>query len=179
MRNILLWSVTPLLAVTAAHAEPIASNDIYVLDGNTIDMHGQRIRLVGFDTPEEGQRARCTTERTLGARTAARLRQIISRGDRIDLQMAACACPPGTEGTHQCNNGWPCARLTVDGKDVLAVQFRSTSSIQSRLKSNRATIGQAQSAPAQSCRRYTQGCRLHGRKPMQDRRVLSRSSLPS
>jgi endonuclease YncB( thermonuclease family) len=114
----ILWSVTLLLAVTAVYAEPIASNDIYVLDANTIDMHGQRIRLVGFDAPEEGQRARCASERTLATRTAARLRQIISRGDRIDLQMVACACPPNTEGTRQCNNGWPCGRLTVDGKDL-------------------------------------------------------------
>lgn len=76
------------------------------------------VRLTGFDAPEEGQRARCAAERTLAARTAARLRQIISRGDRIDLQMIACACPPGTEGTQQCKNGRPCGRLTVDGKDV-------------------------------------------------------------
>jgi hypothetical protein len=47
---------------------------------------------------------------------SARLRQIIRRGDRIDLQMVACACPPGTEGTQQCNSGWPCGRLTPDSK---------------------------------------------------------------
>jgi endonuclease YncB( thermonuclease family) len=119
--NIRLWSIASLLAVTAAYAEPIASQDIYVLDGNVIDKHGQRIRLLGFDAPEEGQRAQCASERTLAARAAARLRQIIRRADRIDLQIVACACPPGTEGTQQCNNGWPCGRLTVDGKDVGAV----------------------------------------------------------
>ena len=119
--NLLLWSVTLALAATVVHAEPIASQDIYVLDGNTIDMHGRRIRLAGFDAPEEGQRARCASERTLAARAAARLRQIIRRGDKIDLQMVACACPPGTEGTQQCNNGWPCGRLTVDGRDVGAM----------------------------------------------------------
>ena len=117
-RGSLIRPLTLLLAATAVHAEPIASQDIYVLDGNMIDMHGQRIRLVGFDAPEEGQRAQCASERTLAARTAARLRQIIQRGDKIDLQMVACVCPPGTEGTQQCNNGWSCGRLTVDGKDV-------------------------------------------------------------
>src|SRR5262249_17440109 len=111
--HILLWSATLVLGATAAHADPIASQDIYVLDGNTIDMQGQRIRLVGYDAPEEGQRAHCASERTLAARIAARLRQIISRGDKIDLQIVACACPPGTEGTQQCNNGWRCGRLTV------------------------------------------------------------------
>jgi endonuclease YncB( thermonuclease family) len=121
MMNILLRSITPLLAVTAVCAEPIASSDIYVLDGNTIDMRGQRIRLVGFDPPDEGQRAHCETERTLAARSAARLRQIIRRGGKIELQMVTCVCPPGTEGTQQCNNGWPCGRLIVDGKDVGAM----------------------------------------------------------
>jgi endonuclease YncB( thermonuclease family) len=107
-----------LLALTAARAEPVASQDIYVLDGSTIDMHGQRVRLMGFDTPEEGQRAHCESERILAARTAARLRQIVRRGDRFDLEMVACPCPQGTEGTPRCNSGWPCGRLTVDGKDV-------------------------------------------------------------
>jgi hypothetical protein len=40
--------------VTAVYAEPIASKDIYVLDGNTIDMHGEHIRLVGFDAGQTG-----------------------------------------------------------------------------------------------------------------------------
>ena len=118
MMNIRLWPVMLLLAVSVAHAELIALQSIYVMDGNTIDIRGQRVRLVGFDAPEEGERARCASERTLAARTAARLRQVIRRGDKIDLQMVACACPPGTEGTQRCNNGWPCAQLTVDGKDV-------------------------------------------------------------
>lgn len=119
--TVFLWPVMPVCVMTAAYAEPVASNDIYVLDGGTIDMRGQRIRLVGFDAPDEGQRARCETERMLAARSAARLRQIIRRGDKIDVQIVACACPPGTEGTQQCNNGWPCGRLTVDGKDVGAM----------------------------------------------------------
>jgi endonuclease YncB( thermonuclease family) len=119
--HIRLWLITLLLAAKAAYAEPIASQDIYVLGGNVIDQHGQRVRLVGFDAPEEGQRAQCASERTLAARTAARLRQIIRRADKIDLQIVACACSPGTEGTQQCNNGWPCGRLTVDGKDVGAM----------------------------------------------------------
>jgi endonuclease YncB( thermonuclease family) len=118
MTRICLWPVALLIAATSVHAEPIASQDIYVLDGSTIDIHGQSVRLVGFDVPEEGERARCASERTLAARTAARLRQIIRRGNKIDLQMVACACLPGTEGTQRCNNGWPCGHLTVDGKDV-------------------------------------------------------------
>ena len=64
-----------------------------------IDIHRQRVRLMGFDAPELDDRARCTIERMLATRAAARLRQIIRRGDNIDLRMVACACRPGTEGT--------------------------------------------------------------------------------
>jgi endonuclease YncB( thermonuclease family) len=103
--NIHLWSITLALAVIAAYAEPIASQDIYVLEGNVIDKQGQRIRLLGFDAPEEGQRAQCASERTLAARAAARLRQIIHRADKIDLQIVACACPRGTERSSSATTG--------------------------------------------------------------------------
>ena len=58
-----------------------------------------------------------------GARgtTAARLRQIVDRGTRLDLEMVACPCPEGTEGTPACNEGARCGRLTVDGRDAGAV----------------------------------------------------------
>jgi hypothetical protein len=36
---------------------------IYVVDGNTIDALGKRIRLVGFDAPELGEHAHCGLER--------------------------------------------------------------------------------------------------------------------
>ena len=37
---------------TAAVAETISSASIYVIDGDTIDVDGNRFRLVGLDTPE-------------------------------------------------------------------------------------------------------------------------------
>jgi len=43
----------------------VAPSDIYVVDGDTIDLHGKRIRLVGFDAPELGCHAHCGLERTL------------------------------------------------------------------------------------------------------------------
>jgi endonuclease YncB( thermonuclease family) len=59
-------------------AEPIAPGAIEVIDGDTIRAHGRTVRLVGFDTPESGFRARCESERTLAAKTTFRLRQLVS-----------------------------------------------------------------------------------------------------
>lgn len=105
---------------TVAGAAPITSHDIYVLDGHTVDREGQPIVLEGFDAPDVDH-PQCSGERALAARTAARLRQIVGRASRLDLEMVACACPEGTEGTPSCNKGARCGRLTADGKDVGAV----------------------------------------------------------
>jgi len=108
------------LAGTAGRAEPVTSRDVYVLDGHTVDRNGQPIVLEGFDVPDFDH-PQCPGERALAARTAARLRQIVGRAGSLDLEMVACACPEGTEGTPECNKGARCGRLTVDGRDVGAV----------------------------------------------------------
>jgi endonuclease YncB( thermonuclease family) len=111
--------VVPLAGlISIAHADPIAPADIYVIDGNTIDVHGKRIRLIDFDAPELGGHAHCGLERMLAARATSRLRQIVRNGGDLDLQIVACSCHPGTEGTFACNYGRACGYLTVDGRDV-------------------------------------------------------------
>ena len=48
MTGAALWS----LIGTATVAETISPASIYVIDGDTIDVDGNRFRLVGLDTPE-------------------------------------------------------------------------------------------------------------------------------
>jgi endonuclease YncB( thermonuclease family) len=48
-----------------------------LIDGDTIDAFGKRIRLVGFDAPELGDHAHCFIERMLAARATSRLRQMV------------------------------------------------------------------------------------------------------
>jgi endonuclease YncB( thermonuclease family) len=91
--------------------------DIHVIDGDTVRADGQIYRLVGFDTPESGERAQCQSERMLAARATARLQQIIAAG-KTKLERVNCACRSGTEGTSSCNYGRLCAVLTADGRDV-------------------------------------------------------------
>jgi endonuclease YncB( thermonuclease family) len=107
-----------LLLTAAARSDAVKPSDIYVVDGDTIDVQGKRIRLIDFDAPELGQHAHCAIERMLAARAASRLRQIVKAGEDIDLQVVECSCRPGTEGTRACNYGRACGYLTVDGRDV-------------------------------------------------------------
>jgi endonuclease YncB( thermonuclease family) len=94
--------------ITTANADAVKAGDIYVIDGDTIDAVGKRIRLVGFDVPELGDHAHCGLERMLAARATSRLRQMIQMSNDIDLQIVDCACRPGTAGTMACNYGRAC-----------------------------------------------------------------------
>jgi endonuclease YncB( thermonuclease family) len=118
-------------AVTESVSAPI-SISVRVIDGDTISLDDGRpnVRLVGFNAPETGDRARCQAERQKGEAAKRRLRELVSSG-RPDFQQIACSCPPGTEGTDVCNFGRRCGTLRVNGLDVgatligegLAVRF--------------------------------------------------------
>jgi endonuclease YncB( thermonuclease family) len=94
MRTVYILPIVFALAATPAVASPIEPGAIEVVDGDTIRAGGRTFRLVGFDTPEMGSRARCEYERTLGAAASRRLRQLVAGGG-LDLEPVACACRPG------------------------------------------------------------------------------------
>jgi endonuclease YncB( thermonuclease family) len=85
------------------------------------------VRLVGFNTPETGNRARCEAERHKGEAAKLRLRELVSN-ERLGFREVACSCPPNSES---CNYGRRCGALMADGRDVgatliaegLAVRF--------------------------------------------------------
>jgi len=88
-----------------------------VVDGDTVYWEGRRVRLVGFDTPETGGRARCHSERARGDKATSRLRDLVTNGN-VSLELVRCACPSGTEGTEACNYGRACGVLTINGRDA-------------------------------------------------------------
>jgi endonuclease YncB( thermonuclease family) len=105
------------LTIGVGIAEPIVPGAIEVIDGDIIRAHGRAVRLVGFDAPESGLRARCESERALAAKTTFRLRQLVNGGG-LDLTLVPCSCRRGTEGTPHCNYGRACGVLTAARNDV-------------------------------------------------------------
>jgi endonuclease YncB( thermonuclease family) len=67
---------------------------------------GKVYRLVGFNTPEKGDLARCEDERKRADAATNRLKNLIATGN-AHLERVACACKPGQEGTRLCNYGYP------------------------------------------------------------------------
>ena len=65
-------------------SEAVQGSKIYVVDGDTIKIGGESVRLVGFDTPET-YRAKCEYELQLGNMATARLRELISGVKQVDL----------------------------------------------------------------------------------------------
>jgi micrococcal nuclease len=119
---IALAFIAALLAMVAyAHAQPISSTDIRVVDGDTIALSGlrQHVRLVGFNAPET-RNARCKAEAQLGQRAKQRLQVLVDTGS-LELTLIACSCPSGTEGTPRCNHGRRCGVLRAEGRDVGSV----------------------------------------------------------
>ena len=76
---IALAFIAALLAMVAyAHAQPVSSTDIRVVDGDTIALSGlrQHVRLVGFNAPET-RNAGCEAEAQLGERAKQRLQALV------------------------------------------------------------------------------------------------------
>ncbi|MBS7703254.1 thermonuclease family protein [Chelatococcus asaccharovorans] len=67
-----------LLATPAA-----AQERIHALDGDTIAVGRERIRIIGLDAPETFD-ARCPAEKRLGDRATAAMRQMVAQGVSIE-----------------------------------------------------------------------------------------------
>jgi endonuclease YncB( thermonuclease family) len=115
--RVALVALALVITGRSALSQPIEPHAIRVVDGDTIEARGEVWRLVGFDTPETGSRARCSAERDMGNAASRRLRELIAPGSVV-LVPVPCACPVGTQGTQRCNRGRQCAWLTVQGRDA-------------------------------------------------------------
>ncbi len=99
-----------MAAVTrpAAPARPAVAGErvARVIDGDTVQMaDGERVRLMGFDTPEKPPRAECPAEANRAAQATARLQSLSRNGlvlaragrDRYGRTLAAASTPDGRD----------------------------------------------------------------------------------
>jgi endonuclease YncB( thermonuclease family) len=73
--------VAPSLGVATvpAFAETVDGRRIIIIDGDTIDVRGERIRILNIDAPESF-RSRCEAELKLALRTKERLAELLRAG---------------------------------------------------------------------------------------------------
>ncbi len=88
-------------------AEPVASTDIYMVDGDTADVGDDRYRLVGYDTPET-YKPKCDFEKALGTEATRRARQLVQEAGTVDFVIL-----PGRD-----KYGRGLARVFLHGEDL-------------------------------------------------------------
>ncbi|WP_299682536.1 thermonuclease family protein [uncultured Roseobacter sp.] len=87
----------------------VATSRLAVVDGDTVRLDGETIRLIGFDAPETFEAA-CESERVRGEAATARLRDLLDAASEAQLSFRA------NPDRYQRR----LAQLTLDGKDVAA-----------------------------------------------------------
>lgn len=99
-----------------SQAQPPSTSDIAgvasVIDGDTIEIHGTRVRLSGYDTPERGKRCGSTNAYQkaalalsdfIGTRT---VNCIAHDTDRYGRTIATCSSGGVDLGSHMVRAGW-------------------------------------------------------------------------
>ncbi|WP_404815069.1 thermonuclease family protein [Celeribacter naphthalenivorans] len=85
-----MWKLATafLLVAMPAFGELIRSDIVYMIDGDTasIGEARDRVRLVGFDTPET-RNAQCSYEKALGDEATRRARELVKNAGAVDLVM--------------------------------------------------------------------------------------------
>ncbi|MCW5728217.1 thermonuclease family protein [Parvibaculum sp.] len=105
---------TPADFNVPARAPRPAALPISVHDGDTIRIGDERIRLLGFDTPELGRHSRCAREAREAERARDFLRRSIDRARDIRIER---------DGTDR--YGRTLARLYIDGTDAASLMIGS------------------------------------------------------
>ena len=102
-----------LAMVAYAHAQPVSSTDVRVIDGDTIALKGwsQHVRLVGFNAPET-RNAGCEAEAQLGQRAKQRLQGLVDTGSLELTARLRTKSAPSLRASRPSEIGVTCDRPT-------------------------------------------------------------------
>lgn len=104
-----VWQSVPLMTLCLAISGPVFAGDIYAIDGDTIVMSGEHVRILNIDAPEIGH-PKCDAELRLGL-VAKRRMQALIEGGAVTLQR-------GDNGRMKDRYGRTLARVIVNGQDA-------------------------------------------------------------
>ncbi|MGJ7039647.1 endonuclease YncB(thermonuclease family) [Shinella sp. BE166] len=80
MRKAIITAIAAGVAYAASLAIPLsAGSSMRVIDGDTIELNGETVRIANIDTPETA-RAKCEAERVRGYAATPALADLLSRG---------------------------------------------------------------------------------------------------
>lgn len=120
--RLLIIALAVLAMLLAAVTIRAARADIYVIDGDTIVVDREHIRLVGLNAPET-RGAKCEAERRLGYLAKARLVALLTAACG-PLSRAPATCLDMAREPHKDRYGRGLARLRAGGADVAAILIR-------------------------------------------------------
>lgn len=104
-----VWHSVPILALLLCGSAPAIASDIYAIDGDTIVVSGEHIRILNIDAPEIGH-PKCDAELRLGMVAKRRMQEVIE-GGQVSLER-------GDKGRLKDRYGRSLARVFVDGQDA-------------------------------------------------------------
>jgi endonuclease YncB( thermonuclease family) len=93
-------------------AKFVDAYNVYVIDGDTITVDGERVRLMGFDTPEI-RSFKCPAEKQLGDQAKARVRSLIDMNGGLTLQYASKNDKYGRRLAQAFVSDWPIGDLLI------------------------------------------------------------------
>jgi micrococcal nuclease len=112
------WELSDWFDFRAFLPEPSTPSGVrgtafHIIDGDTVSLNGERIRIVNIDTPESGQRAGCASERRLAQQATWKARTHFRNASHVQVRRT------GTD-----RYGRTLARIRLDGRDFGRTMIR-------------------------------------------------------
>ena len=84
----------------------VSAHDVRVVDGDTVEVAGEKLRLKGWDTPEKFGNEQCAREKVLGERASQYAKTLLGRSREFSFVRT------GTDSYGRTLSHW-----SVDGKE--------------------------------------------------------------